>query len=245
MNALTPQSRSARKMIKEECDERLKLLPVYMTASWTMVLLDKGHIEACEMQEILVEVEKLYQSITGNYISFEDVCRAVETEYGVRLNFVDNIKDKNPWLRKIADKNPAQKTLPLPADPNEDALVQKALAEKDAKIEALQMDNAQLQSDNINANMNCEHLQAEIERLQKLLEGWKTEAYKVADEKDKLYCEAVERVRTAKSEAYKEIIEKLKSKLCICDDNFNPVVTEKEIDDTFKEMVAMINEKHI
>ena len=129
MNALTPQSRSARKMIKEECDERLKLLPVYMTASWTMVLLDKGHIEACEMQEILVEVEKLYQSITGNYISFEDVCRAVETEYGVRLNFVDNIKDKNPWLRKIADKNPVQKTLPLPVDPNEDALVEKVLKE--------------------------------------------------------------------------------------------------------------------
>lgn len=41
-----------------------------------------------------------------------------------------------------------------------------------------------------------------------------------------------------KAEAYKEIIEKLKSKLCICDDNFNPVVTEKEIDDTFKEMAG-------
>lgn len=45
--------------------------------------------------------------------------------------------------------------------------LQKALAEKNAKIEALQMDNAQLQSDNINANMNCENLQAEIERLKK------------------------------------------------------------------------------
>ncbi len=42
----------------------------------------------------------------------------------------------------------------------------------------------------------------------------------------------------AKAEAYKEIIEKLKSKLYICDDNFNPVVTEKEIDDTFKEMAG-------
>jgi len=41
-----------------------------------------------------------------------------------------------------------------------------------------------------------------------------------------------------KAEAYKEIIEKLKSKLYICDDNFNPVVTEKEIDDTFKEMAG-------
>lgn len=123
MNALTPQSRSARKMIQEECDERLKMLPVYMTASWTMVLLDKGHIETCEMQEILVEVEKLYQSIVGKYLSFEDVCRALETEYGIRLNFVDNIKDKNPWLRKSANKKPAQKTSPLPDDPLvEDAL---------------------------------------------------------------------------------------------------------------------------
>ena len=129
MNALTPQSRSARKMIKEECDERLKLLPTYANASWIMVLLDKGHIEPCEMQEILIEVEKLYQSINENYISLEDVCRAVETEYGIRINFVDNIKDKNPWLRKIADKNPVQKTLPLPADPNEDALIEKVLKE--------------------------------------------------------------------------------------------------------------------
>lgn len=48
--------------------------------------------------------------------------------------------------------------------------------------------------------------QAEFERLQKLLEGWKTEAYKVADEKDKLYCEAVERVKTTKTEAIKELM---------------------------------------
>lgn len=39
---------------------------------------------------------------------------------------------------------------------------------QNAKIEALQMDNAQIQSDNINTNMNFEHLQAEIERLK----GW-------------------------------------------------------------------------
>lgn len=46
--------------------------------------------------------------------------------------------------------------------------------------------------------------QAKIERLRGLLDGWKTEAYKVADEKDKLYCEAVERVKTVKSEAVAE-----------------------------------------
>lgn len=119
--------------------------------------------------------------------------------------------------------------------------LQKALAEKDAKIEALQMDNAQLQSDNINANMNCEHLQAEIERLQKAGE----EAVSCFHRMESLYNIKRVELKVAKAEAYKEIIEKLKSKLCICDDNFNPVVTEKEIDDTFKEMVAMINEKHI
>ena len=36
-----------------------------------------------------------------------------------------------------------------------------------AKIDALQMDNEQLQSDIINSNMNLEHQQAEIESLQK------------------------------------------------------------------------------
>ena len=34
-----------------------------------------------------------------------------------------------------------------------------------AKIEALQMDKEQLESDVINANMNCEHLQAELAKL--------------------------------------------------------------------------------
>lgn len=36
-----------------------------------------------------------------------------------------------------------------------------------AKIEALQMDNQQLQSDIANANMNADHALAEIERLEK------------------------------------------------------------------------------
>lgn len=49
---------------------------------------------------------------------------------------------------------------------------------------------------------------AEIERLKELLNGWKTEAYKVADEKDELYFNAVERVKTAKAEAIKEFAER-------------------------------------
>jgi hypothetical protein len=99
MNALIPQSHSAQKMIKEECDERLKMLPVYMMASMTMVLLDKGHVEVDEMQDILLEIENLYQGINGGYLDFKDIIYALEKEYGIKLHFVDNIKNKKPWLK--------------------------------------------------------------------------------------------------------------------------------------------------
>lgn len=41
----------------------------------------------------------------------------------------------------------------------------KLLYRAEAKLKALQMDNAQLQSDIVNANMNADHALAEIERL--------------------------------------------------------------------------------
>lgn len=41
-----------------------------------------------------------------------------------------------------------------------------------------------------------------------------------------------------KTEAYKEFAERLKSKLFIADDNFNPVVTKAEIDNVVKEMTG-------
>lgn len=123
MDALTPTSKYGKKMINEECDDRLRKLPVYANASWILVLLDKGHVKSSEIQEILAEVEELYQSITNNYLSLDDVCRTVMTEYGIRLNFVDNIKDKNPWLRNKADKNSAQKKLPLPEEPSIDEIL--------------------------------------------------------------------------------------------------------------------------
>jgi hypothetical protein len=46
---------------------------------------------------------------------------------------------------------------------NADALA--LINRQKAKIEALQMDNAQLQSDIVNANMNLEHIQYEYELL--------------------------------------------------------------------------------
>lgn len=77
--------------------------------------------------------------------------------------------------------------------------------------------------------------QAEIERLQGLLDGWKTEAYKVADEKDKLYCEAVERVKAVKSEVVAEF-----GKFLI-DKAENGVIDVTNIPDYVQELVGEQN----
>ncbi len=50
-----------------------------------------------------------------------------------------------------------------------------------------------------------------------------------------------QQLKTAKAEAYKECIEKVKSKLFIADDNFSPVVTETELNNTLKELVGENN----
>lgn len=63
-----------------------------------------------------------------------------------------------------------------------------------AKIEALQMDNSQLQADNFNAIENAEHLSAEVEI-------WKEIAHRETNYID-----------IAKSEAIKEFAERLKSR---------------------------------
>ncbi len=44
-------------------------------------------------------------------------------------------------------------------------IIENEINRQRAKIEALQMDNKQLETDNFNANMNCEQLQAEIDGL--------------------------------------------------------------------------------
>lgn len=80
---------------------------------------------------------------------------------------------------------------------------------------------------------------AEIERLQELLNGWKTEAYKVADEKDKLYCEAFERVKTIKAEVPKEFAKKIRQKIVVmvCSPDLLTLDDyDKCIDDVLKEM---------
>ena len=126
--------------------------------------------------------------------------------------------------------------------------LQKTLAEKNAKIKALQMDNAQIQSDNINANMNHEHLQAEIESLDFLIK----ESNKIAERQDK----EIERlqahnssmqstlakmsmgVEQAKVEAIKEFAKRLKSDMSYSYLLGRKFCTDITIDNLAKEMVG-------
>jgi hypothetical protein len=112
-----------------------------------------------------------------------------------------------------------------------------------AKIEALQMDNEQLQSDIINANMNLEHMTAEFEELEAEYEKVYEQAE--ADILGNLpqggaschWC-----IDKHKEYAIKEFAERLKEYLEItdCDDWFE--ITEHglicEIDNLVKEMVG-------
>lgn len=75
-----------------------------------------------------------------------------------------------------------------------------------AEIEALQMDNKQLQSDVINANQNWDHIKG----------LWECEKEKVESAKQKVIC-ACKMLKTAKSEAIKEFAERLKEKFGIAD----------------------------
>ena len=73
-----------------------------------------------------------------------------------------------------------------------------------AEIKALRMDNQQLQSDIINANMNADHALAEIERLTAERDVMHQDV--IAAEEYAWQC------KTAKAEAYKEFAERLKER---------------------------------
>ena len=104
---------------------------------------------------------------------------------------------------------------------------------QNAKIKASQMDNKQLETDNLNANMNCEHLQAEIERL-------KAEA-DMADGYEDAICER------ARTEAKKEFAEELIYKIVNSPTKFESTyymyregiaIRQNEIIDIIKEKVG-------
>ena len=94
-----------------------------------------------------------------------------------------------------------------------------------AEIKALRMDNQQLQSDIINANMNADHALAEIERLTAERDVMHQDV--IAAEEYAWQC------KTAKAEAIKEFAERLKSRLITVtyinfDDIINNLLKEME-----------------
>ena len=118
----------------------------------------------------------------------------------------------------------------------EKAELQREIASCKAKIEALKMENAQLQTDNFNANMNLEHVQAEIERLRK-------ENAVLVESNHILATEYVEQCTAkAKSEAIKEFAERLKGIATAThktiDGQYRYEITNDFIDNLVKGMVG-------
>lgn len=95
-----------------------------------------------------------------------------------------------------------------------------------AKIKALQMDNKQLETDNFNANMNCEHLQAEIGKLK-----YQVNRLKEYDEKRDIALHS-RLIATSRDEAVKEFAERL----CADRVSNDPVVIAVKVE--LKEMVG-------
>lgn len=101
-----------------------------------------------------------------------------------------------------------------------------------AKIEALQMDNEQLQSDVANANMNLEHMTAEIEKLQEQVNLWQEEADSVGCANEWLRAH----LKNAEAEAIKECFEWVLS-LFPEDKNFT-TISRFAVNRKLKEMVG-------
>ncbi len=93
MKALTPNSKTATKLIKEECDRRIDQTSQWLIACMTMVLLDKAHISPEEIQTIIQEIEKLFNSINTGYLNFDDVMNTLKEEYDINLHFVQKKGD--------------------------------------------------------------------------------------------------------------------------------------------------------
>ena len=99
-----------------------------------------------------------------------------------------------------------------------------------AEIKALRMDNQQLQSDIINANMNADHALAEIERLTAERDVMHQDV--IAAEEYAWQC------KTAKAEAYKEFAERVKLEFYYEFDELIPSIMADKIDNLAKEMAG-------
>ena len=108
-----------------------------------------------------------------------------------------------------------------------------------AKIEALQMDKEQLESDVINANMNLEHITAEIERLEKERNYFKDEHESATLhylELENQICKLKVQLHRAKAEAIKEFADRLAD--VFCNHDKGDTYVREVINNIVKEMVG-------
>jgi hypothetical protein len=94
-----------------------------------------------------------------------------------------------------------------------------------AEIKALEMDNAQLQSDIINANQNSDHIKG----------LWEAEREKVEKAKQKVV-NACKMLKNARAEAIKEFAERLETALLV--GGIYPVIVKNTIHSLVKEMTG-------
>ena len=111
-----------------------------------------------------------------------------------------------------------------------------------AKNEALEMDNKQLDRDVFNALMNLETAQAEIERLKENEETVIREFRVVNADKERILLIAAElssKLKTAKAEAVKEAFHKLRLRMGNCD--LPKGIVRSQMEHIEKEMVGDSN----
>ena len=109
------------------------------------------------------------------------------------------------------------------------------LCKAESKIKALEMDNAQLQSDIVNANMNCEHVQAENERLNAMVEAAENYLHPLP------FKNAVdEEIKKTQVKAIKEFAERLKKKATTVTGipDTRCLASDRQINNLVKEMVG-------
>lgn len=84
---MTPESlentiRVAKEQERKKIDERTVQL---YSASIMMVLFDKFEFNHDKLIEVAKAIQKLYDEILHNYVSFEDICQTLSAEAGIEV----------------------------------------------------------------------------------------------------------------------------------------------------------------
>ena len=84
--------RSAAKLIKERADANIQVTARLCIASTAMVLLDKHGFNLTELRQTLDQITEVYDSIVQGYVTFDDILKTLNDEYGLDLRFTEGKK---------------------------------------------------------------------------------------------------------------------------------------------------------